>query len=138
MPDLEDVLTKIYKFKKSLDEMKEFMNRFEDLFGTLEGNYDLCGNQEIKMNRLFKIIDDAMIHKKVPMKDIDIAKIGISAMEEDCAYDQICHHGYRVGTHAVYCENYGWDRHPRKCKDLDCEKNCEGFEPNPNYKKSEE
>lgn len=58
--------------------------------------------------------------------------------DEDCAFDQPCVHGHRMGFHSVYCH------HPadvaRKCiyrwsKDLsEYEKNeCGGFERNPNW-----
>jgi hypothetical protein len=59
--------------------------------------------------------------------------------EEECAFDQPCVHGHRVGGHSVYCH------HPegvaRKCfyrwsTDIsEYEQNeCGGYSPNPDYK----
>ena len=74
---------------------------------------------------------------------IDLAKIVIESMEEDCAFDQPCEYGWRVGGHSVYCENNKWKGAPRKCrrswftggevKDED----CEGFKKNQDYKEKE-
>jgi hypothetical protein len=62
--------------------------------------------------------------------------------EEECAFDQPCVYGHRVGHHSVYCHHP--DGLARKClyrfsKDLaDYEQNkCGGYTPNPNWKMSE-
>lgn len=70
--------------------------------------------------------------------DLDLGRIAnemwASDSEEEIVFDQACAHGERVGGHAVYCRNDGWEDGPRKCrrtwytggevKDED----CEGFE----------
>lgn len=58
--------------------------------------------------------------------------------DEECAFDQPCAHGHRVGSHSVYCH------HPkgiaRKCiyrwqTPAEHEGNeCGGYTPNPDYK----
>lgn len=60
--------------------------------------------------------------------------------DEDCAFDQPCKYGHRVGGHAVYCHNDGWKEGPRKCRRTwytggkERDEDCPGYEPNPEYK----
>lgn len=55
---------------------------------------------------------------------------------DDCAFDQPCHFGHRVESHAVYCHNDTWVDAPTKCR---CswytggktrDEDCPGFQPN--------
>jgi hypothetical protein len=56
----------------------------------------------------------------------------------ECAFDQACRFGNRVGGHAVYCHNEQWEDAPRKCRrtrytgGVERDEDCPGFEPNPN------
>ena len=68
--------------------------------------------------------------------------VELLAEEDECAFDQPCKYGHRVDGHAVYCHNDEWEDAPRKCrqtwycgnKEGYRDKDCEGFEPNPDYK----
>ena len=57
--------------------------------------------------------------------------------DEDCAWDQPCAFGHRVGGHAVYCHNERWLYAPRKCRRTwytggkRRDEDCRGFKPNP-------
>ena len=58
--------------------------------------------------------------------------------DDDCAFDQECVYGNRVGGHAVYCHNE--DSPYRKCRfgwysggDTP-DRDCQCFKENPNYK----
>ena len=59
--------------------------------------------------------------------------------DEECAWDQPCAFGHRVGGHAVYCHNDRWLYAPRKCQRTWCtggetkDETCRGFKPNPLY-----
>lgn len=66
---------------------------------------------------------------------MDLAEWYIAGEEEDCAFDQACKFGHRVGGHAVYCHNDEWADGPRKCRrtwytggDIKDEE-CPGFAP---------
>ena len=59
--------------------------------------------------------------------------------DEDCAFDQPCVHGHRVGGHSVYCHHP--DGIARKCYyrfETDVSKyeenECGGYAPNSNFK----
>ena len=58
--------------------------------------------------------------------------------EEDCAFDQPCTYGHRVGGHSVYCHHpNGLARkcYYRWCTPKEHEANeCGGYTPNPDYK----
>ena len=62
---------------------------------------------------------------------------------EDGGFDQPCIYGNRVESHAVYCHNQDWLYAPRKChrtwytggKERD--EDCEGYKPNPAFKRLE-
>ena len=74
------------------------------------------------------------------MGKVDFVQGCLASLEDDCAYDQPCNFGYRVSDHAVYCHN---EKHgSRKCKwtwfsgknrEGYQDKDCPGFEPNPDY-----
>ena len=74
------------------------------------------------------------------MKDFDIARV-LEGVEPDTAFDQKCKYGCRVNGHAVYCHNFNWEDHPRKCRhtwyfgedekgmqDEDCKGYCPNYE----------
>lgn len=69
-------------------------------------------------------------------ENIDIAKVAIGMMEEDCAHDQPCKFGFRCGSHAVYCENHEWEDKPRKCRRTwytggeEKDEDCKGYKAN--------
>lgn len=58
---------------------------------------------------------------------------------EECAFDQPCQYGHRVGGHAVYCTNTSWKDAPRKCRRSwytggeERDEDCPGYQPNPGY-----
>ena len=65
----------------------------------------------------------------------------VEALADESAFDQPCKFGNRVGTHSVYCHSEH-PMAPRKCrhtwyygKDKKGyqDKDCEFFEPNPEY-----
>lgn len=63
--------------------------------------------------------------------------VELIADPEECAYDQACRFGHRVGGHAVYCHNETWEDSPRKCRrtwytgGAARDEDCPGFEANP-------
>jgi len=60
---------------------------------------------------------------------------------DESAFDQPCIHGNRIEGHAVYCHNETWPDAPRKCRRTWYtggkvrDEDCQGFAPNPDYKK---
>lgn len=70
-------------------------------------------------------------HKK--MTTSNVVEILALGGQDDCAFDQPCHYGHRVESHAVYCHNDAWPDSPRKChrnrRDFKHE-DCPGFYPN--------
>jgi hypothetical protein len=53
--------------------------------------------------------------------------------DDDCAFDQPCYFGHRVGTHAVYCHCDAWPDAPGKCRRDRTDyrhEDCPGFVPN--------
>ena len=67
--------------------------------------------------------------------------VELIADPEDCAFDEPCAFGHRVGFHAVYCHNTEWADAPRKCHRCSKpdhahweaggeHKDCPGFSPN--------
>lgn len=63
MSDLEDVLSELHRFKKSLKEQVEFIKKIEKLFGILSTSYDM-GGESISLENLNKLIDEILIHDK--------------------------------------------------------------------------
>ena len=62
MPDLEDVLTKLHKFKKELNNTIEFVDKIIKLFGSWDATYDMVGEGgSITLESLTKIINDVLI-----------------------------------------------------------------------------
>lgn len=58
--------------------------------------------------------------------------VELMADDEDCAWDQPCKYGHRVGGHAVYCHNDEWLDGPRKCRRGAADylhKDCPGYAP---------
>lgn len=62
--------------------------------------------------------------------------------ESDSAFDQLCAHGNHVFGHSVYCHSDRPDM-PRKClrgrygfEDRDTQRECPGFEMNPNFEEA--
>lgn len=58
--------------------------------------------------------------------------IELLADAENCGFDQPCHFGYRVESHAVYCHNDAWPDAPRKChrnRSDFLHEDCPGFIP---------
>lgn len=56
------------------------------------------------------------------------------ADSDECAWDQPCAHGHRVGGHAVYCHNSRWLYAPTKCHRNATDwphAKCPGFLANP-------
>jgi dihydroxyacetone kinase len=64
MSDLEDVLSYLHKFKKSLKEQIEFVEKLESLFGTLSASFDM-GGESISLESLNNLIDKKLIHDKI-------------------------------------------------------------------------
>ena len=66
----------------------------------------------------------------------DFTESLLGGFEKDCAFDQPCKFGNRVGHHAVYCHNKEWKDAPRKCRRTWCtngekrDEDCPGFEIN--------
>ncbi len=69
----------------------------------------------------------------MPFNIVEI--MAASDPNEDCAFDQPCAYGHRVGGHAVYCHNDEWKEGPRKCRRTWYtggkvrDEDCEGFKP---------
>lgn len=61
MSDLEDVLSYLNRFKKSLKEQIEFVERLERLFGTFSASLDM-GGESISLESLNNLIDRKLIH----------------------------------------------------------------------------
>lgn len=65
----------------------------------------------------------------------------VELVADESAFDQPCIYSNRVEGHAVYCHNDGWTEGPRKCRRTWYtggevrDEDCEGFAPNPEYKK---
>ncbi len=70
------------------------------------------------------------------MKDANIVEMVAAIEGDECAFDQPCTYGHRIGYHAVYCHNTEWEDAPRKCRRTSCsggkerDEDCVGFEPN--------
>jgi len=63
MSDLEDVLSYLHRFKKSLIEQIEFVQRLEKLFSNLSTSFDM-GGESISLKSLNNLIDKILIHDK--------------------------------------------------------------------------
>lgn len=67
-----------------------------------------------------------------PHEDLTTTNVVELIADGDCAFDQPCHFGHRVESHAVYCHNKSWPDSPRKCqrnrRDF-LHEDCPGFVP---------
>lgn len=54
-------------------------------------------------------------HEKMTTSNI-VEMMALGDDDEECAFDQPCHFGHRIGGHAVYCHNDAWPDSPRKCR----------------------
>jgi hypothetical protein len=81
-----------------------------------------------------------MVEEK-PFKQFNVVE-HLAADPGECAWDQPCHYGHRVDTHAVYCHNTEWEDSPRKCRrgrnhwvyGDNPHEDCPGFKPNEHAK----
>ena len=65
IPDLEDVLTKLYKFKESLSEAIEFIDKIIKLFGSWDATYDMFGDgDDLTLKKVINVINDVLIYNK--------------------------------------------------------------------------
>ena len=61
MPDLEDVLSNLNKFKEKMKESIEFIEKLEKLFGMWDAQWDTLGEGTISLKDLLSTIDDFLI-----------------------------------------------------------------------------
>ena len=62
MPDLEDVLSKLHKFKENLNEAMKFVDKIIKLFSSLDATYDMVGEGgSLTLENLTQIINDILI-----------------------------------------------------------------------------
>ena len=65
IPDLEDVLTKLHKFKDELNNAIKFIDKIIKLFGSWDAAYDMVGEGgSITLESLTEIINDILIKEK--------------------------------------------------------------------------
>lgn len=64
MPDLEDVLSNLNKFKESMKKSIEFIERIEKLFGNWDAMWDVMEEGTITMENLLNRINDVLIYKR--------------------------------------------------------------------------
>lgn len=65
MPDLEDVLTKLHKFKESLNETIKFVDKIIKLFGSWNAAYDMVGDDgNMTLKDVINVINDVLIKEK--------------------------------------------------------------------------
>lgn len=64
MPDLEDVLTKLHKFKEELNNVIEFIDKIIKLFGSWDTAYDMFGDGDLTLNHVINVINDVLIKEK--------------------------------------------------------------------------
>ena len=64
MPDLEDVLSNLNKFKEKMKESIKFIERLEKLFGMWDAQWDTIGEGTISLEDLLNIINKILIYKK--------------------------------------------------------------------------
>lgn len=64
MPDLEDVLTNLDKFKKSMKDAIKFIELIENLFGSWDATWDAIGEGSITLEDLLTRINDVLIRGK--------------------------------------------------------------------------
>ena len=62
--DLEDVLTKLYKFKESLEENIKFIDKIISLFGSWDTAVDMGCEQDTTMNNILETINNVLIKGK--------------------------------------------------------------------------
>jgi hypothetical protein len=80
-------------------------------------------------------IDESL--ERRPLTSHSFSLVEMIAEPDECAFDQACKFGNRVGGHAVYCHNDQWKDAPRKCRrtrytgGVERDEDCEGFQPNP-------
>lgn len=61
MVDLEDVLTKLYKFKENMKEPIKFIERVEKLFVSWSTGVDMGCDQNTTMNDILNIINEVLL-----------------------------------------------------------------------------
>ena len=64
MSDLDDVLSNLYRFKESLENSIEFINKLIKLFGSWNAAVDMGCEQETTMNNIFNTIHNILIKGK--------------------------------------------------------------------------
>ena len=61
MPDLEDVLSNLHKFKKSMKDAIKFIEKIEKLFGSWDAIWDTMGEGNITLEDLLTRINEVLI-----------------------------------------------------------------------------